>query len=116
MYNITPPSTSQSNKTFDSFDKEASRRPMVDMKDLVRSIAQMGEDSHRTTVAQTLYSRVARRKLLLKKMVGVCQEQTCGKRFSGLMRPTLIVMVLVQSATFVRNVKLLITLRTSNPW
>ena len=52
--------------------REATKRPMVTLKELERSTAEMGETVHGTTITRTLhkaglYGRVARRKPLLKK-------------------------------------------------
>ena len=84
--------------------REATKRPMVTLKELERSTAEMGETVHGTTITWTLhkaglYGRVAIRKPLLKKPIsnpvwilpkGMWEtQQTCGKRFSGLMRPKL---------------------------
>lgn len=52
--------------------REASNR-LLTMKELQRSIAQMGEAVHRTTLAQRYYSRVVRRKPSLKRK---SQKQT----------------------------------------
>ena len=52
--------------------REASKRPMTTLKDLQRSMAEMEETVHVSTIAQVLhksglYGRVARRKPFLKK-------------------------------------------------
>ena len=68
--------------------REATKRPMVTLKELERSTAEMGETVHGTTITRTLhkaglYGRVARRKPLLKKNpyqipFGSCQK-ACGR-------------------------------------
>ncbi|MGH0162753.1 UNVERIFIED_CONTAM: hypothetical protein FKN15_064569 [Acipenser sinensis] len=69
--------------------REATKRPMVTLKELERSTAEMGETLHGTTITRTLhkaglYGRVVRRKPLLKKTpyqipFGFCQKASTLK-------------------------------------
>ena len=63
--------------------REETKNPMVTLTEIQSSSVEMGESSRRTTISAALhqsglYGRVARRKPLLSKRLGVCQKAPKG--------------------------------------